>query len=329
MSLHFAHPGALALLLLAPGPLFYERRWGPRTRARFRFPSISLAPGAAKDDGVLPLVLLRCAALALLIVAFARPQYGQAREEITSPATDIMLVLDTSGSMEALDFKPKNRLEGAKDVIRRFVEHRPHDRLGLVVFASMAFTQCPLTLDHGALLGFLHQVKIGMVPEDRTAIGSAIAVAAARLRKSEAKSKVMVLLTDGRNNAGEVDPVTAARAAQALGIRMYTVGAGVPGGAEYEVDDPFYGKRVVRLPEDLDEVMLRKIADATGGRYFRATSLQGLQEIYDEIDRLEKTDVKTETFADYRDVYFPWLLAGLLLFLTEIAAGQTLGRRLP
>ena len=282
-----------------------------------------------KSDGSAVLSHLRLASLVLLIVALARPQHGQTHEEALTPTTDILLVLDTSGSMAALDFKPLNRLEGAKEVIRRFVDNRPHDRIGLVVFAAMAFTQCPLTLDHAALLGFLDSVKIGIVPEDRTAIGSAIAVAAARLQKSEAKSKTVILLTDGRNNAGEVDPLTAAKAAAALGIKIYAVGAGKPGGAEYPVDDPVFGRRIVTLPEDLDEDALRAIADATGGRYFRATSLENLHKIYDEIDRLEKTEIKTETYSDYRDVYFPWLFAGFLVLLTELTLAHTIFRRIP
>jgi Ca-activated chloride channel family protein len=248
---------------------------------------------------------------------------------VTAPATDILLVLDTSGSMAALDFKPKNRLEGAQEVIRRFVDNRPRDRIGLVLFGGLAFTQCPLTLDHGALLSFLDKVAIGAVNQDGTAIGSAIAVAAARLKKSEAKSKTIVLLTDGRNNAGEVDPLTAAKAAAALGIRIYAVGAGKRGASEFPVDDPVFGRRIVMVQEDLDEDALRAVADATGGRYFRATSLDSLRQVYDEIDRLEKTDVKAEIFSDRRDVYFPWLMIGLFLISAETALAHTMFRRLP
>jgi Ca-activated chloride channel family protein len=328
MSFHLAHPAALILLVPALLVPWAERRWGGQLRARFKVSSVDLL-GGRRGDGLAALAVLRAAALAMLVVAFARPQWGQAREEITAPATDIMLVLDSSGSMQALDFAPKNRLDAAKDALRRFIEARPRDRLGLVVFASMAFTQCPLTLDHGALLEFLERVKIGMIPEDRTAIGSAVATAAARLKNSEAKSKVMVLLTDGRNNAGAVDPVTAARAAGALGIKMYVVGAGAPGGADFPVDDPVFGRRLVHTEDDLDEDTLRKIADATQGRYFRATDLDSLRKVYGEIDRLEKTDVKTETFADYKDAYFPWLLAGMLLFLTELGLSHTALRRIP
>jgi Ca-activated chloride channel homolog len=325
----FANPGLLWLLLLLPVLAWYARRFGPGARARFRFPSLSLVPEAPRRDPERALSYLRLAALALLIVAAARPQKGSTREEVTAPATDILLVLDTSGSMAALDFQPKDRLEGAKEVIRRFVENRPHDRIGLVVFAGLAFTQCPLTLDHAALLSLLDKVKIGMVAEDRTAVGSAIAVAAARLKRSDARSKTIVLLTDGRSNAGEVDPLTAAKAAAALGVRIYAVGAGKRGGSEFPVQDPVFGRRIVMVQEDLDEDTLQAVAAAAGGRYFRATSLDGLRQVYDEIDRLEKTDVKTELFSDRRDAYFPWLLAGFLLAAAEAALAHTAFRRLP
>jgi Ca-activated chloride channel family protein len=328
MSFSLTHPYALALLAALPFLAYYQWRWGPKARARMRF-SLSLAPTAKGPDREGILSHLRLASLALLIVAAAGPRRGTTREETPTPTTDIMLVLDTSSSMEALDFKPKNRVEGAKEVMRTFIEHRPLDRIGLVVFAGMAFTQCPLTLDHAALLEFLDKVAVGIVPEDRTAIGSALAVATARLRKSEAKSKTIILLTDGRNNAGVVDPVTAAKAAATLGVKIYAVGAGKPGGAEYPVDDPVFGRRIVILPEDLDETALRAVADAGGGRYFRATSLEGLKNIYDEIDRMEKTDVKAEIISDYRDASFPWILAGFLVFLTEILLTHAAFRRIP
>jgi Ca-activated chloride channel family protein len=267
--------------------------------------------------------------MGFLIVALARPQKGQERQEVIAPATDIMLCVDTSTSMEALDFKPKNRLDAAKEVMREFIKDRPQDRLGLVVFSGLAYTQCPLTLDHGALLGFLDHVRIGMISEDGTAIGTAIATAVSRLKNSAAKSKVLVLLTDGRSNRGEIDPLTAAKTAAAFGIKIHTVGAGVPGGALYPVKDAFGFTRYVKLPEDIDEDTLRQVAETTGGMYFRATSLEGLKKIYGEIDRMEKTDIRTETFADYQDRYLPFLCLGFLLLVTEVGLSQSVLRRFP
>lgn len=329
----FAHPHVLWGLLLLPLLAFHEVRWGAGAKARIRLSSLALLPpgtGAAVDGPSRILAGLRLGALGFLLVALARPQQGQERQEVTSPATDIVLCLDVSDSMRSLDFKPKNRLDAALEVIKEFVGHRPADRIGLVLFANGAFTQCPLTLDHGALLGFLDNVGIGVVDPNRTAVGTAIATAVGRLKKSEAKSKVIVLLTDGQSNAGEVDPPTAARAAAAFGIKIYTVGAGAPGGGMIEVDDPFFGKRLVRTPEnELDEATLRRVAEDTHGAYFRATDLASLKKIYGEIDRMEKTDVKTQTFAEYRDVYPPWLWLAFLLFIAEGVLSQTLWRRYP
>lgn len=329
----FAHPNVLWGLLLLPLLALYEIRWGAGAKARLRLSSLDLLPaglGTAVDGPSRILAGLRLGALAFAFVALARPQRGQERQEVTSPATDIVLCLDVSDSMRSLDFKPKNRLDAALEVIKEFVKHRSADRIGLVLFANGAFTQCPLTLDHGALMGFLDNVGIGVVDPQRTAVGTAIATAVGRLKKSEAKSKVIVLLTDGQSNAGEVDPPTAARAAAAFGIKIYTVGAGAPGGGLIEVDDPFFGKRLVRTPEnELDEATLRRVAEDTHGVYFRATDLASLKKIYGEIDRMEKTDVKTQTFAEYRDVYPVWLWGAFLLLAAEGILSQTLWRRYP
>lgn len=329
----FAHPNVLWGLLLLPLLALYEIRWGAGAKARLRLSSLDLLPpglGTAVDGPSRILAGLRLGALAFAFVALARPQRGQERQEVTSPATDIVLCLDVSDSMRSLDFKPKNRLDAALEVIKEFVKHRSADRIGLVLFANGAFTQCPLTLDHGALMGFLDNVGIGVVDPQRTAVGTAIATAVGRLKKSEAKSKVIVLLTDGQSNAGEVDPPTAARAAAAFGIKIYTVGAGAPGGGLIEVDDPFFGKRLVRTPEnELDEATIRRVAEDTHGVYFRATDLASLKKIYGEIDRMEKTDVKTQTFAEYRDVYPVWLWGAFLLLAAEGILSQTLWRRYP
>ncbi len=328
----FANPHFLWALILLLFLGVYEYAWGLHAKARIRFSSFTLfgdGPAKMRRNGLIFLTILRLMVLLLVIVALARPQKGQEREQVLAPATDIMLCVDTSSSMEALDFKPKNRLEAAKDVIKEFIKNRPHDRIGLVVFSGLAFTQCPLTLDHGALLGFMDHVKIGMIGEDGTAIGSGIATAVSRLKDSAAKSKMIVLLTDGRNNQGAVDPVTAAKTSAAFGIKIYTIGAGAPGGAVYPVDDPFFGKRYVTLPEDLDEDTLRQVANATHGLYFRATDLKSLKNIYAEIDEMEKTDIQVDTFAEYKDLYPPLLMLAFMLFVIEITLSQTLLRRFP
>jgi Ca-activated chloride channel homolog len=332
MSLHFAHPAVLWGLLLLPLLAWYEIQWGLGAKARFRFSWLGLAgrpdPGPRRDS-LLILTGLRLAALALVLLALARPQKGRHGEDVLTPATDILLCLDTSTSMEALDFKPKNRLDAAKDVIQDFIRHRRHDRIGLVVFSGLAFTQCPLTVDYGALAGFLDHARTGMIQEDGTAIGTAILTSVARLKDSAAKSKVIILLTDGRNNRGEVDPVTAAKTAAAFGIKIYAVGTGAVGGSLYRVEDPIFGTREVRLPEDLDEPTLREVAGVTQGKYFRATDWKSLRQIYKDIDAMEKTDVQVRTFTDFQDAYLPLVAAALCLLMTEVALAQTLLRRVP
>jgi Ca-activated chloride channel family protein len=201
-------------------------------------------------------------AIFIFILAFARPQAGQKEEEIITEGIDIMLTLDISGSMKAEDFAPQNRLGAAKEVLKEFIKSRKNDRIGMVVFSRYSFTQCPLTLDYGVLLELLDKVDIGMI-EDGTAIGMAISNAVNRLRDSTVKSKIIILLTDGVNNAGKIDPMTAAKAAKALGIKIYTVGAGRPGGAMYPVEDPIFGKRYVQMETEIDETLLKNIATET------------------------------------------------------------------
>ncbi len=326
----FARPEALWLLLLLPVLAVFDVRWGISLKAKLRFSDRRLlGPGRGSFASFRALSALRLAAIALGLVAWARPQEGQSREESLTPVTDILLVLDISDSMRSLDFAPKDRLGAALDVLKTFVQAREHDRLGLVLFAKYAFTQCPLTADRGALLGFLDKVKIGMVDERQTAIGSALAVAAGRLKNSEAKSKVVVLLTDGNNNAGDVDPVTAAKAAAALGVKIYAVGAGSPEGGIFP-EEGIFGRRLVRRPgQELDEATLRRVAETGGGRYFRATDMDSLKKIYKEIDALEKTEVQVVTFSDYQDRYFPFLLAAFFVFAIEMLLSQTIWRRLP
>lgn len=318
----FAEPWFLLLLLLIP--LLAVWRW----RFRRRDPAVLFADAAGWFGGTTwrtrldrLLRLAPWAALGLLAVALARPQSGTREIDVRSEGIDIVVVIDASGSMRAEDFQPNNRLYVARQVASQFVEGRTGDRIGVVVFAGEAFTQCPLTLDQGVLNELINSIDFGIQP-DATAIGSAIATAVNRLRKSEARSKVVILLTDGRNNAGAIDPLTAADAAAALGVRIYTIGVGVQGEAPYPVDDPLFGRRYVRQPSEVDDATLRKIADKTGGLYFRATSSEALKAIYGRIDKLEKTTVQTREYVNYSDLG-PDLLRWAALLLAVMAVGRT------
>ncbi|PJC48254.1 MAG: aerotolerance regulator BatA [Candidatus Omnitrophica bacterium CG_4_9_14_0_2_um_filter_42_8] len=273
-------------------------------------------------------MVLRMAAIFIFVLALARPQAGQKEEEIITQGIDIMLTLDISGSMKAEDFSPQNRLDAAKDVLREFIKSRRNDRIGMVVFSRYSFTQCPLTLDYGALSGLLDKVAIGMI-EDGTAIGMAIANAVNRLRDSSVKTRIIILLTDGVNNAGKIDPLTAAKAAKALGIKIYTIGAGKPGGAMYSVEDPVFGKRYVHMDTEIDEELLKKIADGTGGLYFRAKDKEVLMEIYKTIGQLEKTKIETKEYANYTELAGFFILPGFLLILLEIVLANTLFAKIP
>ena len=268
------------------------------------------------------------AGLGLAVIAMARPRSVLPGEVARARGIDILLALDTSGSMRALDFDPKDRMAMALSSTQKFIKARQNDRIGLVVFAGVPLLQCPLTLDYAALLDFLGQVQVGMTGTENTAIGTAIAAAANRLRHSDAKSKIIVLLTDGRSNSGEVDPITAAKAADALGIRIYTIGVGVHGQSVMPIDTP-YGRQLVPIAEDLDEPALQEIADTTGGRYYRAASSKDFDKIFSEIDQLEKSDVKTPPSLEYEDRYRGWLALSLLLLAAGTLLPLTLWRSLP
>lgn len=330
MILRFAEPWYLTGLVAVAAAIWFLW-WRRRSRPVTSFSDLELLrhvqPTFRARFHWLP-TALRVLALALVVIAIARPQSGSASREITSEGIDIVLVLDVSGSMKAEDFKPNNRLYVAKEVIRDFVEGRTNDRIGLVVFSGQTFTQCPLTLDYDVLLGFLDQIDFGMI-EDGTAIGMALANAVNRLRDSEAKSKIIILLTDGVNNRGQIEPLTAAEIAHTMGIKVYTIGAGKPGNALYPVEDPVFGKRYVYIPNEIDEEVLEGIADRTGGRYYRAQSEQMLERIYKEISLLEKTEVKIKEYVQYREL-FSYLAAGALgmLVLGGILESTVL-RRLP
>jgi len=325
--MRFASP--LFLLALIPLALLLLREFRrPWSRARLGIPAAGFFPRRgwrSRLAGAVP-VLVGLSGL-LLVVALARPQTGAAKVERKSEGIDIVLALDISGSMRAEDFKP-NRLAVVKQVAKEFVQGRSGDRIGLVVFAGGAYTQCPLTLDYGVLTTLLDEVDFGNVP-DGTAIGMALATSVNRLRGTPGKSKIVVLLTDGQNNAGEIDPVTAAEAAKAVGVKVYTIGAGTQGPVRVPVDDPVFGRRYVTMEASLDEKTLTEIARTTGGRYFRATSAEALEEIYGEIDRMEKTTASTVEYVQYNE-RGPWLalVAGLVL-AGALVVGETAGSRIP
>jgi Ca-activated chloride channel family protein len=319
--------GALAVVILG----WYMLRKMPGRTSTVRYSDLNLVRKHRRTlrQRLRPLLnLLRIFAVALLFVAMARPQSGTAKREVETEGVDIVIALDVSGSMKAEDFKPQNRLYVAKEEIEKFIDRRINDRIGLVVFAKSSFTQCPLTLDYGVLKSFLEQVDFGMI-DDGTAIGMALANSVNRLLDSNAKSKVIVLLTDGVNNVWEIDPLTAANIAKTMGVKIYTIGIGKPGNAMYPVDDPIFGKRYVYLPNEIDEESLQQIADITGGKYFRARSGEELDKIYRDIDRLEKTKIKVNEYIQYKELFFDFVLAGFGLLLVEMVLGQTVFRKIP
>ena len=318
-----------ALLLLAVPAAYLWMQGRHKVHYGFSLGSVLVhTPASARVRFKRALPALWAAGMVLLCVALARPRSGVTYEEYLTRGVDIMLTLDCSGSMMSEDFKPDNRLAVAKAVVKDFVQSRPSDRLGLVVFAGQAFTQCPLTLDHGILLTFLDRVKTGLI-EDGTAIGNALAISVDRLTKSDAKSKVIVLLTDGQNNRGEVDPLTAAEIARTFNIKVYTIGVGTRGFAMMPVDDPVFGKRYVQVQVDIDEDVLTKIAQRTGGKYFRATDAEKLKDIYRTIGSLEKSEVKTRQQVSWNDHYRWFLVPGLFLLLAVVLADLTWLRSLP
>ncbi len=270
--------------------------------------------------------ILEMAAIALFIVVLARPQSTTSWENVTTEGIDIVVALDISTSMLAMDFSP-NRLEAAKKVAMEFISGREHDRMGLVVFAGEAFTQCPLTTDRAVLLNLFGDIKTGLI-EDGTAIGNGLATAVARLKDSDAVSRVIILLTDGENNRGEVAPLTAAEIAKTYGIRVYTVGVGSIGTAPYPVQTPF-GTQVQDMEVRIDEGMLKQISQITDGQYFRATSNLKLAEIYQEIDQLEKSKIDVKEFSRRSEEFMPFALAGLLLMVAGLLLKTTLFRDLP
>ncbi len=330
MIFRFEDPWMLLLLGAVPVLAWWYLAGAQRRRGSLTHPDAGGLANAAGSGGRwlshLP-AALRGLALVCLIVAFARPQTGVTGENVVAEGIDIVLALDISSSMLAEDLAP-NRIEASKEVAADFIEGRSNDRIGLVIFAGRAFTQAPLTLDYSVVTSLIGELEVGII-EDGTAVGMGLATAVKRLQASEAASKVVILLTDGRNNRGEIDPVTAAQAAQALGVRVYTVGAGARGTARVPVPGPFGGQRYVTTRVDVDEPMLRTVAETTGGRYYRATDRESLEAIYDEIDELETTEIVVEDFTTYGERFPVPLAVGLLFLLGEVVLGRTWLRTLP
>lgn len=268
--------------------------------------------------------VLRTLAMAILVVALARPQSTDSWSNTTTEGIDIVVALDISGSMLAEDFKP-NRLEAAKEDAIRFISGRPNDRVGLVVFSGESFTQCPLTTDHAVLINLINDVKSGMI-EDGTALGVGLANAVSRLKESSAKSKVVILMTDGINNCGEIPPLTAADIAKTMGVRVYTVGIGTQGQAPYPFLDQFGNKHYQNVDVEIDEDVLTQIATQTDGRYFRATNNKRLQEVYEQIDQLEKSKIETTEYSKKNEEYLMLVLAGLALLAVELLMRNTILR---
>ena len=329
------------LVLLIPAGylawrVFFKK--GFKYFSTIKYPDVKKIQSAASKSLKLKIrkhmVILKFIALLALIIGLARPQSGQRSQNTETEGIDIMLTLDISGSMQAEDFKPNNRLHVAKKTLAEFIKGRETDRIGLVVFAGESFTQCPLTLDYNIILEQLKQIKFGLV-EDGTAIGMAIANSVNRLRYSKAKSKIIILLTDGINNAGVIDPITAADAASAFNIKIYAVGAGKRGGAPWPYHHPVLGKQYHRNPNGtlyltkLDEDTLKNIAGRTGGKYFRATDSNALRNIYKKIDKLEKTKIKTKQYLQYIEKFRPFVFFGLLLLITYIGLDNTILIKVP
>jgi len=319
------------LWLLLTVPILIAGVWWRRrtlfTEVRFS----SITPLAAGPRSVrerlrhLP-ILLRLTGIALLVIAFARPQSVSDRENISTEGIDIVMVLDISGSMLAEDFSP-NRLEAAKVVASDFIDGRTNDRIGLVTFAGESFTQCPLTIDYDVLKGLLGEIRNGMIV-DGTAIGLALATGVNSLKESSAESKVMILLTDGVNNRGEIDPITAARLAATFNVKVYTIGVGAQGMAPYPQRTPFGIQRVMQ-PVDLDEKTLKGISSMTAGKYFRATDNRALRAIYEEINELERTKIEVTAYRRVSELFSLWTWAGAACILLEMLLSMTVFRKIP
>ncbi len=326
--MEFRHPLFFVLLLALPFMFPLSRK---RNQASLGFSSLApfgTHPLSFKIVLYHFLPWLRALAFILILIALARPERVTAEREYQTKGVDIVISLDLSGSMLAEDFKPENRLVVAKQEAIKFIRGRENDRIGLVVFARKAFTQCPLTLDYEVLTALLDQLQTGLIA-DGTAIGLGLAAAVNRLRDSDAKSKVIILISDGANNAGNIDPITAAELAKTFGIKVYTILIGKGGLVPFPVNDPLFGKRYVQAEVEIDEEVMRRIADITYGRFFWARDPQSLAEIYETINKLETTEVKVKEYRSYEPLFWYFLLPALATLLIEIILSRTYLLKVP
>lgn len=329
----FVHPYFLLLLLLLPVLAWLQGKRGQNSA--FLYSSVQLVKplsGLTRSRAGKILLLLRWLSLALFIVALAQPRFIKGESSSHASGIDIVVAIDLSGSMAAEDFeldgKRVNRLVIAKDVLKKFISTRINDRIGLIAFAGRAYIASPLTLDHDFLQQNLDRIHLGMI-EDRTAIGSALTSALNRLRNLKSKSKIVILMTDGQNNAGKVPPLTAAEVAETLKVKVYTIGVGTRGTAPMPYVNVFGQKAYQQVAVDIDEETLTKVARKTGGKYFRADNSESLRKIYSEIDRMEKTDVEVKKYRQYEELFGWTILGGLFVLLLEIILSQTVWRKLP
>jgi Ca-activated chloride channel family protein len=332
--IQFAHPWLLLLLLLLPVLAWLKGRRG--APPAFIYSSVQLVRAMqnisrSRFGGFLG--SLRWLALALFIVALAQPRLTRSTTEIKASGVDIAVAFDLSGSMLSEDFVVRgervNRFNMARQVLKGFIDQRPNDRIGMVLFASQAFIGTPLTLDHDFLQVNLDRLELGVIEQNSTAIGDGLGTAVNRLRDLKAKSKIVILMTDGVNNAGKLQPLLAAEAAKSLGVKVYTVGIGMQGEAPMPGRDMFGRKGYQMMPVDIDEETLKKIAELTGGKYYRADNAERFKQIYDEIDKLEKTEASVKKYTQFTEL-FPWFIAaGLAVLLIEFVLAQTAFRRLP
>jgi Ca-activated chloride channel family protein len=325
----FANPEFLYGLLIIPLLTFWYIYKDSKLKSDILYPSIAVFKtiGPSLKQRLRHIVFfLRMLAFCFLIVCLARPQSSAKGENIYSEGIDIVLLVDVSGSMLAADFSP-NRLEAAKKVASEFIDGRTNDRIGLVIFSAESFTQCPMTMDYTVLKNLLSEIKSGLL-EDGTAIGMGIATSVNRLKDSKAKSKVIILLTDGVNNRGAIDPLTATQLAQSYEIRIYTIGVGTIGQAPFPIQTP-YGIRYQNMPVEIDENMLKQVASMTSGEYFRATNNKALKDIYTNIDQLEKTKIEVKEFRRYTELFYDFLIIALIALLAEIILRNTVYRKLP
>lgn len=326
----FADPYLLLFLIIVPLPALMEYRKRRKGKSHLLFPDVSvfgeISPGW-RVPAARYLFVLELLALSLIVLALARPQRGTSYTETTTHGVDIIIALDSSTSMLAEDFQPKNRLKVAREVSAEFIDQRTHDRIGLISFAGVSYTRCPLTLDYGILKNLLARVETGQI-KDGTAIGMALANAVNRLKDSEAESKVVILVTDGINNRGKIEPVTAAELAEALNVKVYTVGVGSRGPVPYPVETRF-GVRYRTVRIEIDEETLKEIAGITGGEYYRATDESTLESVFDTIDELEKTEIKSKIYTNYTELFPRFLLPGLALFVLFLLLKLTAFRRFP